>query len=133
MTRLVGSVMAWAAHRGFGPAYVLATTGRKSGEPRQVPVSPIEVDDTTYLVAPYGPVGWVKNLRADGRAHLRRGKDDAIVTLEEIGGEVAARVVAAYHGREGFSRKFMDVPETPTLEDFAARADQFPVFRVTRH
>lgn len=39
LTRLIGSVMAWAADRGFGPASVLATTVRKSGEPRQVPVA----------------------------------------------------------------------------------------------
>ncbi len=44
---------------------VLTTTGRTSGEPRQVPVSPIAMGGQEYLVSPYGNVGWVHNARAN--------------------------------------------------------------------
>lgn len=95
-------------------------------------MSPIEHGEATYLVAPYGAVGWVRNVRAGGEAKLRRGKEEAVITLEEVEGDEAAGVVAAYYRREAFSRQFMDVPADPTVEDFAARAEQFPAFRVRR-
>lgn len=115
---------------GVGRTELLTTTGRKSGEKRQVPVSPIEVDGTEYLVAPYGPVGWVLNLRADPEATLRHGRTERVVTLEEVTGPEVAPVVAGYYAREGYSRPYMDVPEDPSVSDFADRADSFPVFRV---
>jgi hypothetical protein len=32
--------------------------------------------------------------------------------------------------RQGYARLYMDVPDEPTLADFAARASQFSMFRV---
>lgn len=132
MMRVIGAVASWSARRGMGRSAVLTTTGWKTGDRHDLPVSPITVDGAEYLVAPYGPVAWVKNVRAGGETRLRHGDDDAIVMLDEVRGEEAARVVAAYHRRESFARQYMDVPDDPTVEDFAARADQFPVFRVAR-
>lgn len=42
----------------------LTSTGRRTGQPRTTPVSPIEVNETRYLIAPYGAVDWVRNVRA---------------------------------------------------------------------
>jgi hypothetical protein len=61
---------------------------------------------------------------------LRHGSRVREVRLDEVTGPSVAHVVAAYHSREGFARKFMDVPENPQPSDFAAAADRFPVFRV---
>jgi deazaflavin-dependent oxidoreductase (nitroreductase family) len=126
----VNRLTSFMARRGWGRTEVLTTTGRKSGEARQVPVSPMEMNGAEYLVAPYGEVAWVRNVRADPKATLRHGSVERHVRLEEVSGDVAAAVVAAYYARESFSRPYMDVPESPTTADFAAKAGSFPVFRV---
>lgn len=61
---------------------------------------------------------------------LRHGSKERHVRLEEVTGSTAASVVAAYYERENFARPYMDVPESPTADDFAAKAALFPVFRV---
>jgi deazaflavin-dependent oxidoreductase (nitroreductase family) len=128
---LTNRLMSWIARTGMGRTEVMTTTGRKSGEPREVPVSPLLHDGVEYIVAPYGEVGWVHNVRADPTVTLRHGFKQREVRLEEVTGSSAAVIVAEYHSREGFARPYMDVPESPTVEDFAARASQFPLFRVT--
>ena len=52
------------------------------------------------------------------------------VIATEVDGVQAVPVVAAYHAREGFARRYMDVPEDPALADFEASGDRFPVFRL---
>ena len=71
--RGIGVAMTWLARRDRGPAHILTTTGRRTGTPRAVPVSPIELDGVEYLVAPYGPVAWVLNLRARTGGHTATG------------------------------------------------------------
>lgn len=63
--------------RGRGPHYlhILTVVGRISGRERCVPVDVMDVGGTRYIVAPYGHVNWVRNLRAAGTASLRRGSD----------------------------------------------------------
>jgi deazaflavin-dependent oxidoreductase (nitroreductase family) len=129
-SRTVNGLTSWMAKRGWGRTEVLTTTGSKSGQDRQVPVSPIEIDGTEYLVAPYGEVAWVRNVRTEQNATLLHGSTSRRVRLVEVSGDVAADAVAAYHAREKFPRPYMDVPENPTPADFAAKASQFPVFRV---
>ena len=127
--RVVSWMMGQAARFGLGDFAVLTTTGRKSGEPRMVTVSPITHDGTEFVVSPYGDSGWVLNLRADPAATLKRGGSERQVTLVEVTGAQDG-VVAAYHRREAFARQFMDLPDDPTPADFAAASAQFPVFRV---
>jgi deazaflavin-dependent oxidoreductase (nitroreductase family) len=129
-SRGVNRIMTWMARRGFGKSEVLTTTGRKSGESRDVPVSPILKDGVEYLVSPYGEVAWVHNVRANPAVTLRRGSTVRSVRLEEVTDRSGAPIVAEYHARESYARPYMDVPENPTVDDFAARSDQFPVFRV---
>jgi deazaflavin-dependent oxidoreductase (nitroreductase family) len=129
-TQGVNRLTSWLARRGWGRVEVMTTTGRKSGSPRQVPVSPIVVDGEEYLVSPYGVVSWVRNVRARPIVTLRHGKVHREVRLDEVTGAPAAPVVAAYYARESHPRPYMDVPESPTVSDFAERAEQFPVFRV---
>ena len=127
--RWVNRFAAWAARRGRGPAHILTTTGRRSGEARSVPVSPISHDGVEYLVAPYGSRAWVENARANPSATLARAGNTRSCRLVEVTGE-AAEVLKAYHQKEDFARQYMDVPETPSLADFEAAAEAFPVFRV---
>jgi deazaflavin-dependent oxidoreductase (nitroreductase family) len=82
----------------------LTVVGRRTGKPRKVPVIPVEVGGSRYLVAPYGESEWVRNLRAAGRGELsRKGRTEAFhaveVPVDERGPviaryrEVAGRVV----------------------------------------
>jgi deazaflavin-dependent oxidoreductase (nitroreductase family) len=130
VTRNVNRLMSWAARRGMGKTQLLTTTGRKSGEKRQVPVSPLELDGVEYVVSPYGEVSWVQNVRAHPSVTLRHGSKERQAHLEEITGPTAASAAAAYYQRESFARPYMDVPENPTQADFAAKSALFPVFRV---
>ena len=132
MTRIISRVMSWLARRGWGPATILTTVGRRTGTEHQVPVSPVELDGAEYLVAPYGAVGWVKNLRSRPQATLERGGEGVPITAHETSGEEAAKVVATYYARESYARRYMDVPNDPDVADFLERLDRFPVFRVER-
>ncbi len=130
-TLRIGRMMSWMARRGIGKVQVLTTTGRQSGEPRTVPVSPIDIEGIEYLVCPYGEKGWVHNARANPSATLRHGSKVRQIRLDEVHGETAAPVVAAYHARERYARQYMEVPENPTTNDFVQAAALFPVFEVT--
>ena len=50
----------------------LTVAGRRTGKPRRVPVIPVEVGSSRYLVSPYGESDWVCNLRAAGKGELSR-------------------------------------------------------------
>ncbi len=127
LVRLVNRVMKWMARIGRGPSSVLTTTGRRSGEAREVPVSPITVDGVEYLVSPYGAVSWVHNIRANPTATLSRGGRTRSVRLVEV---TAPPVVLAYRARESFARPYMDLPDEPTEDEVRQRAHRFPVFKV---
>jgi len=130
VTRNVNRLMSWAARRGMGKTQLMTTTGRKSGESREVPVSPLELDGVEYVVSPYGEVSWVHNVRVNSSVTLRHGSKERQVRLEEITGPNAASAAAAYYQRESYARPYMDVPENPTEDDFTAKAALFPVFKV---
>jgi deazaflavin-dependent oxidoreductase (nitroreductase family) len=50
----------------------LTTTGRRSGQPRQIEIWFTEHDGRYYLVAEHGEqAGWVRNLRTDPRVTVR--------------------------------------------------------------
>jgi hypothetical protein len=63
-THGINRITSAVARLGVGRTQVMTTTGRKTGERRRVPVSPIVVEGVEYLVSPYGEVGWVHNVRA---------------------------------------------------------------------
>ncbi len=129
--RAANAFVSWLARRGRGPAFELVTIGRRSHEPRTVPVTPVEVDGDRYLVSPYGDVGWVHNIRASGTATLRRGGQAESITVTEVGPEEAGRVLAVYHAQVGkIVHPYFDVPAVPTVEDFVAEAAAHPVFRI---
>jgi len=128
---MANRVSAFMSKRGKGPAWKLTTTGRKSGERRDVMVTPVVVEDTQYLVAPYGSVSWVLNLRASDRATLARGSATSRVKAVEIDGEEAGRALARYyHENNKYVADFFDLAPNPTIIDFTRVADQYPVFRV---
>jgi len=54
---------------------LLETTGRRSGQPRRVPVGKAIQDDTLWVVAEHGlRSGYVRNIQADPRVRVRAGR-----------------------------------------------------------
>ena len=129
--KLGNRIVAFQAKRGKGSAWKLTTTGRKSGERRSVMVSPITVDGSEYLVAPYGPVSWVLNLRASDRATLTHGSTTSRVRAVEVAGEEAGKVLTKYyHEHTKYVADYFDLAANPTIVDFTRIAHLHPVFRI---
>ena len=76
--------------------YVLTTIGRKTGEKRTTPVVLIEEDGHRWLVAPFGPVGWVHNARAAGKVTLARKGITETLAIRELSMIEAAPVLRKY-------------------------------------
>jgi deazaflavin-dependent oxidoreductase (nitroreductase family) len=131
--RIMNPIVAGLARRGLGlrGAHELRVRGRRSGEWRAVPVNPLTVDGTTYLVAPRGNTEWVRNLRAAGDCELRLGRRTIAYTATEItDAAVAAPLLQAYLRRwkAEVGRYFDGLTSESTLEEFAAATPSYPVF-----
>lgn len=110
---------------------VLEVRGRRSGEPRQVPVNLLTFEGREYLVAPRGTTEWVRNVRAaDGRLTLLLGRHRHERTATELADDEKADVLRAYLQRwKAEVGVFFDgVGPTSTDDELAAIAHRHPVF-----
>ena len=132
LRRLGNRLMAPLVRRGRGPerTWLITVPGRRSGEPHTTPVNLVEDGGQRWLVAPYGAVGWVRNLRAGGRVTLTRGARAERARAVEVGPEEAAPVLRRYLADNRITRPFFDVRPDSPLADFAAEAARHPVFRI---
>lgn len=110
--------------------YVLTVRGRRTGRPHSTPVRLVEENGQRWLVAPYGPVNWVRNARAAGQVTLSRGRKLETVAIEELGPTESAPVLKRYLEEVPIVRPFFDVTPDSSLEAFAAEAPRHPVFRI---
>src|SRR5690348_3997591 len=85
----------------IGPIQLLTVRGRKSGEPRTTPVAVVEQDGKRYLVAPYGAVNWVRNLRAAREAILTHGRSSETIQARELTPQEAAPILKTSLGGGG--------------------------------
>ncbi|MFC7622519.1 nitroreductase/quinone reductase family protein [Microlunatus sp. GCM10028923] len=131
--RMINSVFRWLTRRGLGAGfrYVLTVPGRHSGELRSVPVDVIEVAGARWLVAAYGIVAWVHNVRAAGRITLSRAGTDTAWLAEEVTGPETAAVLRAYLAAVPVTRPYFDVTAESSDAEFAAQAVRHPVFRLS--
>lgn len=79
----------------MGPNTLMTVRGRKTGEPRTVPVAVLRAEDREFVFAAFGEVPWVHNLRAAGTATIGSGRRARQVRAIEVDEETAARVLAA--------------------------------------
>ena len=117
----------------IGTMRLLSVPGRKSGELRTTPVSPLTVDGKRYVVAGMEEADWVKNARAAGWGILARGRKEERAALVELPVEERGAVLGQFprkvpHGVQFFERLY-GVSGDP--DEFAALAPRCPVFEVT--
>ena len=93
--RMEAALITTLLHAGvkLGTTSLLTVPGRKSGQPHTVPVLLVEQDGERWLVAPYGVVQWVRNIRAAGTATLTRGRHSETISVTELEAEEAAPVL----------------------------------------
>ena len=120
----------------IGTMRVLAVPGRKSGQLRSTPVSPLTVDGQRYIVGGLAEADWVKNARAAGWGILARGRRKEQVAFVEVPVEQRGPILRAFphevpHGVQFFQQLYK-LPKDPAVlpEAFAALAPHCPVFRV---
>jgi deazaflavin-dependent oxidoreductase (nitroreductase family) len=67
----------------MGPNILLTVRGRKTNLPRTTPVTLIENAGRRGLIAAFGEVNWVRNLRAAGQATLTiKGRKEEVTAVE---------------------------------------------------
>ena len=117
---------------GIGPsqAATLEVRGHKSGRLISFPVVVVDYQGERYLVAMLGQrTNWVRNLRADGRAVLRRGRREDVTAVEDLSDERAA-ILRRYLELAAGARPFFSIDRRAPLSDFERIADDYPVFRI---
>jgi deazaflavin-dependent oxidoreductase (nitroreductase family) len=112
---------------------VLEVPGRRSGEPRQVPVNLLTLDGTDYLVSARGTGEWVRNVRAnDGGLDLLLGRRRAHYVASELTDAEKVSVLRAYLRKwKAEVGVFFDGIDAESPDDaIAAEAPKHPVFRL---
>src|SRR5262249_55382232 len=115
----------------LGPMALLTVTGRKSGRPRTTPVAVGEWNGRRWLIAPYGEVDWVRNLRAAGKGTLARGRRVEGFSAVELAPAAAAPILKhALVRMPAFLRSYFAVTPTSSLEELEREALRHPVFQL---
>lgn len=111
---------------------VLEVPGRKSGEPRRVPVNLLTVEGERYLVAPRGATQWVKNLRANGGGRLLVGRRSETFSATELPDDEKPALLRAYLKRWKWEvGQFFDgVGPDASDEELRRIGPDHPVFRL---
>lgn len=130
---LVNGPIKLAVALGLRPrgAQMLTVRGRKSGEPRTVPVNPLELDGATYLVAPRGTTNWARNLRAAGEGELRVGSRRRRFGFTELPDAEKPPLLRAYLERwEPETKSQFEFGKDATEEKLREAAPLHPIFRL---
>ena len=123
----------------MGPNTLLTIRGRKTGEPRTVPVAVTESAGHRWVIGAYGDVNWVRNLRAAGGGELVVDGREVHVTARELDRAAAERfyrdVVGPYLRRQprilqAVVRAVFRFVAPEILEDPALAARTRPVFEL---
>jgi deazaflavin-dependent oxidoreductase (nitroreductase family) len=143
--RINNSIISSLLHLGvkIGSFALLTVHGRKSGKPIETPIAIFVHGGKSYLIAPYGIVNWVRNLRAaGGEATITRCRRTEKIRAVELSPEAAAPVLqkAVLTGPPGipdtvirvyrslFVLPYLNVTVDSSLEEFEREVLTHPVF-----
>jgi deazaflavin-dependent oxidoreductase (nitroreductase family) len=124
----------------MGPNLLLTVRGRTTGIPRTAPVAVVETEGRRLIIAAYGEVQWVRNLRAAGEADIEvRGMKEHVEAVELSRTEAIrfyAETLPAYISRfplfgRAFARVLFGLVGPEVLNDPARAAEMHPVFELT--
>ena len=118
------------ARAGIGPIQLLTTTGLRTGRTYTRPVVPVESGGRRWLVAPYGPVAWVRTARASGEVSLRYGRHAQAYAVREATAEEAGPVLKRYVEVATKTRDHFDAAPDAPAAAFTAEAGRHPVFEL---
>jgi deazaflavin-dependent oxidoreductase (nitroreductase family) len=116
-----------------GPSALLSVAGRTSGKIYTIPIALVENSGTSFLVAAFGEVNWVRNLRAAGQAHLTRRRRTEAIGVVELEMREAAPILKQFlreSQRVSFIKPYFQVTPQSSLADFEQEALYHPVFRI---
>lgn len=120
------------ARVGIGPVWLLSTRGRRTGHSHTTPVSLVELDGKSWLVAPYGTVSWALNARASGQVTIRRGRTTRAYGVREVRPDEAAPILKRYISIAGATRPYFEARKDAPVDAFLAEAQRHPVFELSR-
>ena len=116
----------------IGTMRLLSVPGRKSGELRTTPVSPLTTNGKRYVIAGFEEADWVRNVRNAGWGILARGRDQERVNLVELPPGERGSILREFPRKVPYGvryfRQLYGIDGTP--EEFVALASLCPVFRV---
>jgi deazaflavin-dependent oxidoreductase (nitroreductase family) len=111
---------------------VLTVPGRKSGQPRSTPITPMYVDGTRYVVAGFPGADWERNARSAATATLTAGRTSETVRMVELSADEARPLLRQFPtlvptGVSFMKRSGLVTEGTP--DEFEALAGRCAVFR----
>jgi deazaflavin-dependent oxidoreductase (nitroreductase family) len=127
----------------LGSFALLTVRGRKSGKQIETPLAIFVQEGKSYLIASYGMVNWVRNLRAaGGKATITRNRRIENIHAIELPPDVAAPILreAVRSGPPGipdvlirgyryfFVFPYLNVTADSSLEEFEREVLTHPVF-----
>jgi deazaflavin-dependent oxidoreductase (nitroreductase family) len=130
--RLINQLFRTLTRLGLGAPnrHILTVAGRKSGRLYATPVDVLEHDGNRFLVAGYGPAGWVRNARAADEVTLSRGRKTAHFRVVDARREEAIPVLRKYIAEMKVTRAYFDArPDSPD-DAIAAELERHPVLRL---
>lgn len=67
-----------------GPVRLLTVPGRRTGEPRTTPITPVVVGERRYVIAAIPRADWARNAQAAGHGELSEGRRRRPITIREV-------------------------------------------------
>lgn len=117
---------------GLPPEFCLLTVrGRRSRKELTNPVLAISENGQRWLVAPYGEVQWVLNVRSNPHVRLSRSRSSEDVVLGELEPKDSVPMLRAYLAKAPIVRPYFDVIPSSGDAEFLAEAPKHPVFAIT--
>jgi len=110
-----------AMHSTLGDVHTLEVDRRNAVDPQRVPVIPVELKGSLFVVSTRGESDWVKNIRAAGKVRMGQKGNFETYAVTEVPADGSADILTAYRkkaGREvnGYWKRLPGHPDHPTFK-----------------